>query len=47
MDHFRTFSSLFLDLEWIMALLEVQFLESEVSLHDACSLDPSSQHILL
>lgn len=30
-----------------MALLEVQFLESEVSLHDAGGLHPSSQHILL
>lgn len=30
-----------------LALLEVQFLESEVSLHDAGGLDPSSQHILL
>lgn len=31
----------------IRALLEVQFLESEVSLHNASGLDPSSQHILL
>lgn len=30
-----------------MTLLEVQFLESEVSLHDASGLDPGSQHILL
>lgn len=30
-----------------MALLEVQFLESEVSLHNASGLDSSSQHILL
>ncbi len=29
------------------ALLEVQFLESEMSLHYARGLDPSSQHILL
>lgn len=30
-----------------MALLEVKFLESEVSLHDASGLDASSQHVLL
>lgn len=30
-----------------LTLLEVQFLESEVSLHNASGLDPSSQHILL
>lgn len=30
-----------------MALLEVKFLESEVSLHDASGLDACSQHVLL
>lgn len=30
-----------------MALLEVEFLESEVSLHNAGGLDSSSQHVLL
>lgn len=30
-----------------MTLLEVEFLESEVSLHDAGGLDSGSQHVLL